>query len=174
MSTEENFTEVFPEIDYSQVFETINFYDWKVPERAVRPSKFFLEFLERINKVFKKEFKAVTTTMIVEQIYIDVVLDLNYFFNPESSVTIYQAVARGEKKCVWTLFYNMALLQETTKKIIYGISTDSRCYIFYRLDGNSKIIRSRIFDFCTDKKQIWNFISIMAESTEQFLPTENV
>jgi hypothetical protein len=176
MNTEVDLRMIFPDIDYSQVLKTINFYDWKVPKREVRPSKFFFEFLERINKVVikKKNKDVVTSIMILEQIYIDVILELKNNLNPKSSITLYQAVAPWGKKCMWTLFYNMVLLQEKTKKNIYGISTDSRFYIFYKLDGNSKIIRSRILDFCTDKEQIWNFISIMAESSEQFLSIEKM
>lgn len=96
--------------------------------------------------------------------------------NLMSFLVLVEAKKFEDKMFPWQLLSMMShfqKLRKDKKKLIYGIFTDSQTYIFYRLDENSKIFRSRIYDFGPDKVEIWKFIDFLIDTAEKLSPTSS-
>lgn len=111
ITTKEKFAKFFPHVDYSELLKTTHLHIWTTPNtRDIRPSSFFIQLLERMDKVWNRNSEATTRTYI-DQVIIDVLWNRK---------NIHKGLAYKPFGDVWRAYYG---LRRSTLKphVILGV-----------------------------------------------------
>jgi hypothetical protein len=97
----------------------------------------------------------------------------------EQLLLVGEAKALGEQLLTWQLVAYLGIIHRARKQAarqnstVYGFLTDSRLWQFFRIDNDSKVWASTIFDRQAAAKDIWSWLVYMVDSARRSTPSSS-